>query len=123
MWHIINAENKILKYIQILAARKNQADREIPVFTENQADWEILAFAKNQADWEILAFTENQADLRRKKSLHLQKNRRIWEILASTEKQGNDRILAGVGIPASGKKTHVRRKTGGTGKAGGPLTV
>jgi hypothetical protein len=38
MWRILNAENKILKYIQILAARKNQADREIPALTENQAD-------------------------------------------------------------------------------------
>jgi len=103
MWRILNAENKILKYVQILAARKNQADWEIPAFTENQADWEILAlaknqadweilaFAKNQADWEILAFTENQADLRNpcvyrktggfEKSLRLQKNRRTIESL------------------------------------------
>jgi hypothetical protein len=26
MWRILNAENKILKYVQILAAKKNQAD-------------------------------------------------------------------------------------------------
>ncbi len=74
MWRILNAENIILKYIQILAARKNQEDWEIPAFTENQADWEILAFAKNQAEWKILAFAKNQAD---------------WEILAVTENQAD----------------------------------
>ncbi len=40
---------KYWKYVQILAARKNQADWEIPAFTKNQADWEILAFAEKQA--------------------------------------------------------------------------
>ncbi len=40
-------KNKILKYVQILAASKNQADWEIPAFTKNQADWEILAFTEN----------------------------------------------------------------------------
>jgi hypothetical protein len=98
MWRILNAENKILRYVQILAARKNQADWEIPAFVKNQADWEILAFAKNQADWEILAFAENQAGLRNpcvyrksggfEKSLRLQKIRRIREILAFTENLG-----------------------------------
>jgi len=39
MWRILTAEKKILKYLQILAARKNQAD------------WEILGFADKQADW------------------------------------------------------------------------
>jgi hypothetical protein len=47
----------------------------------------------------------------------LQKNWLIYRILASTEKQADDRILAGVEIPAPGKKTS------GTGKTGGPLTV
>ncbi len=70
-------KNRILKYVQILAASKNQVDWEIPAFTKNQADWEILAFAKNQADWKILVFAENQADYR---------------------------ILAGVEIPAPGEK-------------------
>jgi hypothetical protein len=55
--------------------------------------------------------------------LRLQKNRRTYKILAFTEKQADDRILAGVEIPAPGKKTRVRGKTSGTGKAGGPLTV
>ncbi len=76
-WRILNKECrkiKYWKYVQILAARENQADW---VFAENQADWEILAFAENQADWEILAFAENQAD---------------------------DRILAGVEIPAPVEK-------------------
>ncbi len=70
-------KNKILNYVQILAASKNQSDWEIPAFTKNQADWEILAFTENQMDWEILAFAENEA---------------------------NDRILAGVEIPAPGEK-------------------
>ncbi len=86
---ITNAENKILEYVQILAASKNQADWEIPAFTKNHADWEILAFTENQADWEIPAFTKNQAD---------------WEILAFTKNQADDRILAGVEIPAPGEK-------------------
>ncbi len=36
--------------------------------------------------------------------MHLQKNRRIYKILAFTEKQADGRILAGVEIPAPGKK-------------------
>ncbi len=80
---------KYWKYVQILAASKNQADWEIPAFTENQADWAILALTKNQADWEILAFTKNQAD---------------WEILEFAENQAGWEILAGVEIPSSGEK-------------------
>ena len=98
MWRILNAENKILKYVQILAARKNQADWEIPAFTKNQVDWEILAFAEKQADWEILGFAEKQAD---------------WEILAFAEKQADDRILAGVEIPVPGKKPVSEEKLAG----------
>ncbi len=82
-------KSKILKYVQILVASKNQADWEIPAFTKNKADWEILAFAENQADWEILAFAKNQAD---------------WEILAFAENQADDKILAAVEIPAPGEK-------------------
>ena len=37
------------------------------------------------------------------KSLRLQKIRRICEILVFTENQADDRILAGVEIPAPGK--------------------
>jgi hypothetical protein len=37
-------------------------------------------------------------------SLRPKKIRRIWEILAFTENQVNDRLLAGVEIPAPGKK-------------------
>jgi hypothetical protein len=58
--------------------------------------------------------TKNQADLTNpcadkkscqfKKSLHLQKIRQIYRILASTENQADDRILAGVEIPAPGEK-------------------
>ncbi len=46
------------------AARKNQADWEIPAFTKNQADGEMPAIAENQADWEIHAFAEKQTDCR-----------------------------------------------------------
>ncbi len=38
------------------------------------------------------------------KSLRLQKSRQIYRILAPIEKQADDRILAGVEIPAPGKK-------------------
>ncbi len=58
MWRILTAENKILKYLQILAARKNQADWEILAFADKQADWKIFAFAKNQADDRIFVGIE-----------------------------------------------------------------
>jgi hypothetical protein len=77
---------------------------------------------------ESLRFTKNQADLQN--PCALQKIRRIYRILALykksggfteslrfTENQVEDRILAGVKIPAAGEKTS------GTGKAGGPLIV
>ncbi len=76
-------KNKILKYAQILAAKKNQADWEIPAFAEKLVDWEILAFAENQADWEILAFAKKQVDYR---------------------------ILAGVEMAAPGKKPAFEEK-------------
>ncbi len=79
-------KNKILKYAQILAARKNQADWEIPAFAEKQVDWEILAFAENQVDWEILAFAKKQAD---------------------------DSILVGVEIAVPGKKPALEEKPAG----------
>jgi hypothetical protein len=77
---------------------------------------------------ESLRFTKNQADLQN--PCALQKIRRIYRILGLykksgrfteslrlTKNQGDDRILAGVKIPAPGEKTS------GTGKAGSPLTV
>ncbi len=86
MWRLLNAENQVLKYVQIFAARKNQAD------------WEILAFAKNQADlWNPCVCRKSGGFV---KSLRLQKVRRICEILAFTESQADDRILAGVELPA-----------------------
>jgi hypothetical protein len=73
-------------------------------------------------------FTKNQADLQN--PCALQKIRRIYRILGLYKKSGgfteslrftknraDDRILAGVKIPAPGEKTS------GTGKTGGPLTV
>ncbi len=48
-----------------------------------------------------------------KKSLRLQKNRRTYKILAFTEKQADDRILAGVEIPAPGKKPVFAEKPAG----------
>jgi hypothetical protein len=50
------------KYVQILAASKNQAVCEILAVSKNQADCEILAANKNQADCEILVASENQVD-------------------------------------------------------------
>jgi hypothetical protein len=57
---------------------------------------------------------KNQADLQNPctykksggftESLRLQKIRRIYRILAPTENQADNRILAGVKIPAPGKK-------------------
>ncbi len=47
------------------------------------------------------------------KSLRLQKIRRICEILAFTENQADDRILAGVEIPAPGKKPAFEEKPAG----------
>jgi hypothetical protein len=47
------------------------------------------------------------------KSLRLQKIRRIYKILAFTENQADDRILAGVEIPAPGKKPASEEKPAG----------
>ena len=44
------------------------------------------------------------------KSLRLQKIRRIYETLAFTENQADNRILAGVEIPAPGKKPAAEEK-------------
>jgi hypothetical protein len=60
-------------------------------------------------------FSENQADL--KNIGTFQKIRRIFKILAPCRKQADDRILAGVKIPAPDEKP------AGLEKAGGPLTV
>ncbi len=47
------------------------------------------------------------------KSLPLQRIRRIYKILAFTESQADDRILAGVEIPAPGKKPVSEEKPAG----------
>ena len=44
-----------------------------------------------------------------KKSLCLRKIRRIYKIAASTEKQADDRILAGVEIPAPGENLRLKK--------------
>jgi hypothetical protein len=49
---------KYWKYVQILAASKNQADCKILACREKQADGKILAGAENQADGKILAGVE-----------------------------------------------------------------
>ncbi len=107
MWRMLTAENKILKYVQILAARKNQEDWEILAFAEKQADWEILAFAKNQADWEILAFAKNQADW---EILAFAEKQADWEILVFAKNQADDRIFSGIEIPAPGEKHEFEEK-------------
>jgi hypothetical protein len=45
--------------------------------------------------------------------MRLQKIRRIYKILASTENQADNRILAGVEIPAPGKKPASEEKPAG----------
>ena len=74
-------------------------------FSKNQADLRnIVAFQEISGGFEkYWRFTENQADLQNIGAL--QKNRRTY------------RILAGVKIPAPGKKP------AGLEKAGGPLSV
>jgi hypothetical protein len=49
------------KYVQILAAFKNQADGKIFVVAENQADGKILAGVAISVPSEILAELEKQA--------------------------------------------------------------
>ena len=63
MWRILNAENKILKYVQILLARKNQVDCEILAARENQGDDRILAGVEIPAPGEKPAFVEKLAEL------------------------------------------------------------
>jgi hypothetical protein len=52
---------KYRKYVQILAASKNQADGKILAARENQADGEILAGIEISVPSEILAELEKQA--------------------------------------------------------------
>jgi hypothetical protein len=60
-------------------------------------------------------FYKNQADL--KNIAAFQKNRQIYKMLAPCRKLADDRILAGVEIPAPGDKS------AGLENTGGPLTV
>ncbi len=60
MWRILNAENQVLKYIQIFAAEKNQADLRNPCFCQKSGGFE--------------------------KSLLLRKIRRIYRILVLYKK-------------------------------------
>jgi hypothetical protein len=84
--------------------------------TKNQADLQNpCALQKIRRIYRILALYKKSGGFI--KSLRLQKNRRICRILVPAEKQADDRILAGVKIPAPGKKP------AGLEKAGGPLTV
>jgi hypothetical protein len=50
MWCILNAENKILKYVQILAARKIKQKENSLLLLKIRWIYEIFAIAKNQAD-------------------------------------------------------------------------
>jgi hypothetical protein len=75
-----------------------------------------LALLKKSGRFEkYWRFSENQADL--KNIGAFQKIRRIYKILAPWRKQDDDRILAGIKIPAPGEKP------AGLENAGGPLTV
>jgi hypothetical protein len=60
-------------------------------------------------------FYKKQADL--KNIGAFQKNQRSYKMLAPCRKQADDRILAGVEIPAPGEKS------AGLENTGGPLTV
>jgi hypothetical protein len=78
--------------------------------------YKILALFKKSGGFEkSWSFYKNQADLRNLGAFT--KIRRIYKILALYKKQADDRILAGVKIPAPGEKP------AGLEKAGGPLTV
>jgi hypothetical protein len=78
--------------------------------------YKILALLEKSGGFEkYWRFSENQADL--KNIGAFQKIRWIYKILAPCRKQADDRILAGVKIPAPGEKP------AGLEKAGGPLTV
>jgi hypothetical protein len=92
MWRILNAENQILKYIQIFAAEKNQADLRNPCFYEKSGRFrESLCFTKIRRIYKIHALTKNQADLQNPcvykksggftESLRLQKIRQTIESL------------------------------------------
>jgi hypothetical protein len=75
----------------------------------------LALFKKSGRFEKYWRFSENQADL--KNIGAFQKIRRIYKILARCRKQVDDRILAGVKIPAPGEKPV------GLEKAGGLLTV
>jgi hypothetical protein len=50
MWRILNAENEILKNVQILAARRIKWIEISLLLQKIRRIYDILAFAKNQAD-------------------------------------------------------------------------
>jgi hypothetical protein len=96
----INTEN-IYKYLQ---PGKSGGFKKFLPFSKNQADLQNLgAFQKIRRIWEILAL--------------LQKLGRFTKSWRFSENQAEDRILAGVEIPAPGEKPAELEK------AGGPLTV
>jgi hypothetical protein len=73
-------------------------------FSKNQADLRnICAFKKSGGFEKYWRFSENQADL--KNIGAFQKIRQIYKILAPCRKQADDRILAGIKIPAPGEKS------------------
>jgi hypothetical protein len=76
MWLILNAENQILKYIQIFAAEKSHADLRNPCFHKKSGGFKkslllqkirwidrILVLTKIRRIYRILALTKNEADL------------------------------------------------------------
>jgi hypothetical protein len=73
--------------------------------------YKILALFEKSGGFEkYWRFSENQADL--KNIGAFQKIRRIYKILAPCRKQADDRILAGVEIPAPGEKSADLEKVG-----------
>jgi hypothetical protein len=99
------------KFIKSLHFSKNQADlRNIRAFQKIRQFWKILAHLQKSGGFgKYWRFYKNQADLENIGAFT--KIRRIWKMLAE------DRILAGIEIPAPGEKPAELEK------AGGPLTV
>ncbi len=91
MWHILNAENKILKYVQILAARKIKRIEKSLLLLKIKRIKKSLLLLKIRRIEKSLRLQKNQADLRNpcfyrksggfEKSLRLQKIRRTIESL------------------------------------------
>jgi hypothetical protein len=100
--HIKCRKSRTEIYTNVCSRKKSGGFKKSLLLLKIRRISKILAFAKNQADLQNPCVYGKTGGFT--KSLRLQKNRRIYKIIAPTEKQADDRILAGVEIPAPGKK-------------------